>query len=686
MTERPVTRQPVPGGEQVSVTVDGAAWTVPAGITIAAAFTRRGQPGWRRTRLRGEPRGCRAGSACASTAWSPSTARPASAPAWPRSGRRRHRDRGRLRLHQRAAGPGRLGAGARTARRHAGGARPGPARPGPVRHCGHRGRGRPDRGGGRRRRRVHRAGARPRGAARRPVLAVGPATADGRFHHGWPAFTALRDRFAAHQASGRIVYRPGHAVFQVQPPAARAGSDAPGGGPGRWFAVHAVAGDRERGYAGVAARAVIVATGAYDLQLPVPGWTLPGVMAAGAAQSLLKSSAVTAGRRVVVAGTGPFLLPVAAGLVQAGARVVAVAEAGQPLDYLRHPAVLAASWRKLPEAGGYLARLARHRVPVLRRHAVIAARGEGRLESVTAGPPGSGLAPRARNGADAGRRRTRRRLRLRSPGRAARRGRRAAGPGRAGGPRRARRRCRRRAGPADHRARPVRRRGDDRRRRQRPGPRRGGDRRPRRRPLPRPRRRAAAAGRRPRSARSLRQFAAVMQAVHAVQPGWAGWPGDDTVICRCEEVTLGQLRAAAGLGADDARSVKLLARPGMGWCQGRICGPPVAALLATGPGLTATEDAGRQAGPGAAGKPRPADQEPGEPGPLPGPRPRYCRGRWPSRCRSGYWPGWPGSASRARGRRPLSPGTGAAEAGTPGAEPEAPAGEASARPDDIGKM
>ncbi len=49
------------GGEQVDVTVDGDAWSVPAGITIAAAFTGRGQPGWRRTRLRGEPRGLSCG-------------------------------------------------------------------------------------------------------------------------------------------------------------------------------------------------------------------------------------------------------------------------------------------------------------------------------------------------------------------------------------------------------------------------------------------------------------------------------------------------------------------------------------------------------------------------------------------------------------------------------------------------
>ncbi len=58
----------------------------------------------------------------------------------------------------------------------------------------------------------------------------------------------------------------------------------------------------------------MIATGAYDRQLPVPGWTLPGVMAAGGVQAMLKANQVRAGRRAVVAGTGPFLLSVAAGL------------------------------------------------------------------------------------------------------------------------------------------------------------------------------------------------------------------------------------------------------------------------------------------------------------------------------------------------------------------------------------
>ncbi len=76
----------------------------------------------------------------------------------------------------------------------------------------------------------------------------------------------------------------------------------------------------------VRAKRVILATGARELFLPFPGWTLPGVMGAAGAQALWKSGGSLAGRRAVVAGSGPLLLPVAASLVKAGARVVLVAE------------------------------------------------------------------------------------------------------------------------------------------------------------------------------------------------------------------------------------------------------------------------------------------------------------------------------------------------------------------------
>jgi NADPH-dependent 2,4-dienoyl-CoA reductase/sulfur reductase-like enzyme len=71
---------------------------------------------------------------------------------------------------------------------------------------------------------------------------------------------------------------------------------------------------------------LILATGARELFLPFPGWTLPGVYGAGGLQAFVKSGFDISGKRVVVAGTGPLLLAVAAGLQCAGARIAAVVE------------------------------------------------------------------------------------------------------------------------------------------------------------------------------------------------------------------------------------------------------------------------------------------------------------------------------------------------------------------------
>ncbi|HEY7921676.1 MAG TPA: FAD-dependent oxidoreductase, partial [Vicinamibacteria bacterium] len=103
---------------------------------------------------------------------------------------------------------------------------------------------------------------------------------------------------------------------------------------------------------------LVLATGARELFLPFPGWTLPGVVGVGGAQALLKAGARVAGRRVVVAGSSPLLLAVAAALAAAGARVVGVAEQA-PLGRLL--AFGASLWRtpsKLAEGLGYAARIA----------------------------------------------------------------------------------------------------------------------------------------------------------------------------------------------------------------------------------------------------------------------------------------------------------------------------------------
>ncbi len=73
-------------------------------------------------------------------------------------------------------------------------------------------------------------------------------------------------------------------------------------------------------------RRLILCTGARELLLPFPGWTLPGVTGAGGLQALIKGGVDVRGQRIVIAGTGPLLLAVASTARKAGAQVLRVAE------------------------------------------------------------------------------------------------------------------------------------------------------------------------------------------------------------------------------------------------------------------------------------------------------------------------------------------------------------------------
>lgn len=131
----------------------------------------------------------------------------------------------------------------------------------------------------------------------------------------------------------------------------------------------------------VEAQKLIVATGAHDRTMAFPGWTLPGVFTPGGLQRLIKAEGVRPGRRAVVAGSGPFLLVVATQLLSAGIEVAAFVEATRPslktaLRAVRFPETWPELWR-------YLSALRRRRVPCFWSGRVTAAQGEKRLESVS---------------------------------------------------------------------------------------------------------------------------------------------------------------------------------------------------------------------------------------------------------------------------------------------------------------
>ncbi|TAK81992.1 MAG: FAD/NAD(P)-binding oxidoreductase [Betaproteobacteria bacterium] len=125
---------------------------------------------------------------------------------------------------------------------------------------------------------------------------------------------------------------------------------------------------------------LILATGAYERPLPFPGWTLPGVFTSGGVQSLLKAQRIVAGKRVLLAGTGPLNLVVANQLADAGAQVLAVLELARPSVFDLLP-MLAGRWELLAQGIGYVGRLAGRRIPIMRGWTIIEARGKEEVQS-----------------------------------------------------------------------------------------------------------------------------------------------------------------------------------------------------------------------------------------------------------------------------------------------------------------
>jgi NADPH-dependent 2,4-dienoyl-CoA reductase/sulfur reductase-like enzyme len=327
---------------------------------------------------------------------------------------------------------------------------------------------------------------------------------------------------------------------------------------------------------------IIVCNGATERPMPFPGWTLPGVMMAGAGQILLKTSGLLPPAPTVLAGSGPLLYLIAAQYLAAGHKVAAIVETTPGANRAKavpHFLGMALSPKYLLKGLGLIARLKRARIPHYRGATGLRAEGAGRIEALTFRSGGqtrrldcaallihTGIVPnvqitRSLNlphdwhelqqcwhprhdafgateaegifvagdgggiaGADA----------AVHSGRIAALGA-LAGLGRIGTDER------------DRRAQPE--------------------------------HRALA-----RCTRS-RPF---LDAFYAPAPEFLD-PPDETIVCRCEEVTAGTIREFVGLGCLGPNQAKSFGRPGMGPCQGRYCGLTVSTVIAAKGGVAPAE-------------------------------------------------------------------------------------------------
>jgi NADPH-dependent 2,4-dienoyl-CoA reductase/sulfur reductase-like enzyme len=320
----------------------------------------------------------------------------------------------------------------------------------------------------------------------------------------------------------------------------------------------------------IRARRILVATGAVERPVPIPGWTLPGVMTAGAAQIMLKTGDLVPSGRAVLAGQGPLLWLVAAQLVRAGAPPAAILVTAPHRNYHAAarllPRVLWPARRALWKGLGLIREVRRAGIPIRREVGGLRALGRDRLESVAwdGGEIAAdllllheGIIPNTqislalglehrwddahlcwRPVADGWGATSLQTVSLAGDGggiagaeAAALTGSLAALDGAA---------FLDKIDPAerDRRAQPLR-----------------------------------AALQRELAVRPL------LDRLYRPAPSILV-PEDDVIACRCEEVTVGQIRRAARLGAQGPNQAKAFTRCGMGPCQGRVCGSIVSAVMA----------------------------------------------------------------------------------------------------------
>jgi NADPH-dependent 2,4-dienoyl-CoA reductase/sulfur reductase-like enzyme len=318
------------------------------------------------------------------------------------------------------------------------------------------------------------------------------------------------------------------------------------------------------------ARRILLATGAYERAVPIPGWTLPGVMSAGAAQILLKTGDLVPEGRAVLAGQGPLLYLIAAQLARAGAPPIALFETTPLENYLKAARLAGSLWRgrrMLLKGLRLTLAVKRAGIPVRRGVRGLRALGNRRLERIAweGGELAAdhlflhegvipnvqvSLALQLRHGWDEAQLCWRPALNpwgqsslpniaVAGDGGGIAGAEAAALSGRLAALGAAAQLGRLDETERDRRALPIRQALD--------------------REL------------------ALRPF---LDCLYRPAKSVLVPAEDDVIACRCEEVTVGRIRRAVRLGAPGPNQIKAFTRCGMGPCQGRMCGPIVAAVIA----------------------------------------------------------------------------------------------------------
>jgi thioredoxin reductase/bacterioferritin-associated ferredoxin len=323
---------------------------------------------------------------------------------------------------------------------------------------------------------------------------------------------------------------------------------------------------------------IVAATGASERVVPFLGWTLPGVVGLAAATVLLKAHAVLPGRRVLVAGCGPLLAAVAAGILKNGGEVVAVVDRSTRSEWLRLLPRLASHPSLMRQGLGWALKVAGARVPILFGHAVVRAAGGSVVEESVVAPVdadrrsrdlqrrfvidalcvGDGLVPggeiprllRAEHRFD--RRRGGWIPVLDEDGRTSIEGLYTAGD--SAGLRGAETAIHAGAVAGYTAAFDARRLSPD--------------------------AFAERTARHRRALEALLPFADAVADLMRLRPAHARLIPPETAVCRCEDVTRAEIDAAVEAGAADVNQLKHFTRCGMGPCQGRMCGDVAAELVA----------------------------------------------------------------------------------------------------------